>query len=240
MAHSYFLNIQSKGEMMKKLLVFLCAMLLVFGVVEIVWSYPALDQTGNLILNGNFETGTISPWRDNDNPTISITGDDTIDGQYSAFIDTTSGHPGDIGNWVVGLWQYPGLDGGSELPPNTYTASAWFYPIEGQAYIGMAWHSGNPGYSLFSNPTTSLHQWCYLEVTTLTFGLAGPVLYGLSNLDKFYVDGVWLNQGDINLSPYAPQNGFEPNAPVPEPSTMLLLFTGLIGLAGFRRKQLKK
>ena len=110
---------------------------------------PPLDQTGNLIQNGNFETGSRSPWRTNDDPTVAVTGDHKVDGEYAAFIDTTTGHPGNIGNWVVGLWQYPGYDVGSQLPPDTYTLS-------GSIQLKVKHTSVLPGIRGF--PVTTLFQ----------------------------------------------------------------------------------
>ena len=214
---------------MNKLTVFVCAMVLVIGIVEIAWSYPVLDQTGNLIQNGNFETESISPWLTEKQPNAIISDEIKVEGQSSVFIDTTIS--GAIES--IGLYQYEHRTDG------TYTASAWFYPIEGQAHIGIAWRSGMGGYSSFSTPTTLLNKWYYLEVTTGDYwgSEGGVLLYSVdNNMGKFYVDAVWLNEGSVNLSPYAPQNGFVNPNPVPIPSAIWLLGPGLLGLAGFRRK----
>ncbi len=183
-----------------------------------------IDQTGNLIDNGNFETGSIAPWRVNDGPKVSTSTNHAIDGSFSAFIDTTTGvhTPNPIEPWVVGLWQYPGFTSQSEfLPDGTYTVSAWFYAVVGQAHIGLAYQAGSSQH--YSTPTSSKNQWQYRELTADLTNAGGPVLYGLSNEEKFYVDGVWVNAGRTNLSPYSPANGFLIPTAIPEPSVLILI-----------------
>lgn len=189
------------------------------------FAFSVIDQTGNLLTNGNFETGVRAPWHENDFPTTAISSFTKIDGDFSIFVDTTLGQPGGSGDWACGIYQYPGA-----LPDEIYTASAWVYPITGNAYLGLASISGVGG---ASSPTSVYNEWVYLEYTRQIDG--GPFLYGASNEDQFYVDGVWLNRGEVNLSPYSPRNGFENPNIIPEPSSLLLLSLG--GLLLKRRKR---
>ncbi len=148
-----------------------------------------------------------------------------MDGQFSVFINATDS----ASTESVGLYQY------DERPDGTYTASAWFYPIEGQAHIGIAWRHGLS--MAFSAPTEELNRWFFLEVTTEEYwGIeGGPLLYSVdNNMGKFYVDGVWLtnlnililqslwiNLANLQLNPLTRSN----------PGYFILLFFEIYGIS---------
>ena len=148
-----------------------------FLLVALVAGHPQaqaaliIDQVGNLLENGNFETGARDPWKENDFPLTLVTGDKVVDGDFAAFIDATTGQPGSSGDFAIGLYQYP------LLPNGIYATSAWFYPLVGQVHIGIAEGAGIASH--FSSPTTELNRWQYLELTHSKDGVGGTLLYAL-------------------------------------------------------------
>ncbi len=112
-----------------------------------------------------------------------------------------------------------------------YTAS-----IEGEAH-GMSWYDWNPtlndgnGGWAFNRFEGEVHWWGTFneDPYLLDFTADGYLDYhGYSS----YFDH-WITFGDLN-------NVEIQIDPVPEPTTMLLLGSGLIGLAGLRRRKFKK
>ncbi len=199
-------------------------------------SAPVIGQAGNLLVNGNFESGQTTPvnsaigvstasalssWNQYANSpqgtTSSWVTSPLIEGQH------TAGLQGGLNN---GLFQY------AFHPTDVYTLSGWFFTVAGSAQLGLAWNDGSN--SAFSAPTSLIGQWEYLSLTlALPGSTSGALVYGAANgNNQWYVEGLWLNSGATNNSPFAPTAGFNPNAVPDSGPTFALLLIGLASLGG--------
>lgn len=216
--------------------IFIIFLFLSFSLSNNVFSSPIIDQTGNLAINGNFESGT-TEWITTDYgvgaPSAFTNWDQyTNSGTVSTQLATDPLFEGDytghiIGNAYNGTYQY------TNRSADTYTLSGWIYAVTGSAHLGIAWNSGSS--SNYSNPTASVNMWEYVVLTeTVNSSWGGPLIYAASDNSDFYVEGVWYNLGPISESPFDPSTGFNPNVPIP--SSIILLISGLIGIGEIKRK----
>lgn len=203
---------------------------------------PPLAQTGNLLQNGNFESGSAgvvksgyrdgvwsamdswSQWANTGPVTSEWAQTPSLDGSGAAHLQAQS---------YDGLYQFVGASTG------LYTLSGWFKVTSGSAQLGLSWNGGSN--VLYSTPVSAAGNWQYLSLTlnNVSGGSLGAVVYGASSGSDFYADGIWLNAGGSSNSPYSPANGFGVS-PVPEPASATALLLGLTVLTFVQRRRNRK
>ena len=197
---------------MKKMLVFLCAATLFFGIVVSAHALPT---------NGGFETGDLTGWNWAGDVTVATSftiGSETYnptEGNYLAKLGSTA----DSGVWFDSNLIVDSFD---VIVPNESSFSAWI----------RSGPSNAPKQEFTQTVFNDSGNTVAINLALLTFNVPEDwcvTLYGVG------VDlGETIFVDNVSGKPCPNTN------PVPEPSTMLLLGSGIVGLAGWSRKKFKK
>jgi hypothetical protein len=205
-------KIKGREEKMKKLLAFFIGMVMVFGIGGMASATPFTD-TEDFSGDGNFGGRTYNQISDTEN--FSYTHNITFSppAELITLATLTISHAGNNSEgWFANEVWFITDQGETKLAD----LSDSYNLIQGNYWVDQAFTLPPSLYSAISGGSWSI-----------TFKLKENT----GGTDYLYLDKSVLS------GQYTPS---EQTSPVPEPATMLLLGSGLIGLAGFARRKFKK
>ncbi|MCK5491845.1 MAG: PEP-CTERM sorting domain-containing protein [Candidatus Omnitrophica bacterium] len=201
----------------------------------------------NLLVNPGFETGDLTGWTmggTNGGYGVSVDGQSIPGVTYSSFLpsfqNVRSGNYAAYAVAAASNGEYVSFSQALLLSPGEYTASFYMGHDEGGVFgIGGAIDNGRLGIWIdgINLDFKSTYENNFVPgSSSLDFTLfdADFVSLGGTTAVEFRISGSGTARAGISVDDFSLESS---NPVVPEPATMLLLGSGLLGLFGFKRKR---